>query len=110
MRYLLITLVLLIPRGFILILWQFSGWFDGVFATKIWPVLGFLCVPYTLLAYSGVKNWFNGIWGFWAVILIIVAVIIDIVFEELVMWKLKKKKSHKWKELFKKYCEKCEKK
>jgi hypothetical protein len=70
--------ILFFPRLLIIILYLSSGWFAGVFETKIWPVIGFLLMPYTLLWYSAVNNWFNGQWGFWQIVVLIIAILIDL--------------------------------
>lgn len=62
----------------IVVLWLSSDWFEGVFATRVWPILGFIFLPLTLLWYSVVTNWFNGDWNWWQVIVLIVALIADL--------------------------------
>lgn len=69
---------LLTPRILIVLLWLFSSWFSGIFAAAIWPVLGFVFLPTTLLWYTAVQHWFGGQWTMWPVVGIIVALIIDI--------------------------------
>lgn len=66
------------PRFLIILLWIFSNWFEGVFETKLWPILGFIFLPLTLLWYSAVTNWFYGDWNWWKVIVLIVAIIADL--------------------------------
>ena len=41
---------LIVPRFILFILWLI-GWGGRVFETKLWPILGFLLLPYTTLAY-----------------------------------------------------------
>ncbi len=69
---------LLTPRILIVLLWLFSSWFSGIFAAAIWPVLGFIFLPTTLLWYTAVQHWFGGQWSLWPVVGIIIALIIDI--------------------------------
>jgi len=66
------------PRFVIVVLWLFSSWFKGVFDSVLWPVLGFLFLPTTLLWYTAVQHWWNGQWGFWPVLGIVVALMIDL--------------------------------
>ena len=73
-----ILFALLLPRITILVLYFFSTWFNGVFATVLWPVLGFIFLPTTLLWYSAVQKWFGGEWGIIPVIGMIVAVVVDL--------------------------------
>ena len=77
MPFLLILLALLIPRGVIIAVWFFSDWFDGMFESLLWPLLGWVFLPTTLLWYSAVQHWFGGEWGLWQIVGIVVALIID---------------------------------
>lgn len=77
MPCLLVVLALALPRGVILGLWFLSDWFDGLFDTMLWPVLGFVFLPTTLLWYSAVQHWFGGEWGVWQVVGIVAALMID---------------------------------
>ena len=70
-------IALAIPRGLIIGLWFFSDWFNGIFESALWPILGFVFLPTTLLWYSAVHNWFGGHWGFWQVAGVVIALMID---------------------------------
>ena len=78
MPLILIIVGLFAPRLIIFLLWLASGWFNGVFETRLWPILGFLFFPLTLLWYSAVTNWFQGEWTWWHVIILVIAVIADL--------------------------------
>ena len=78
MPCLLAVLALAVPRVVILLLWFFTSWFQGIFATILWPVLGFIFLPTTLLWYTAVQHWFGGHWGLWPIIGIVIALMIDI--------------------------------
>lgn len=78
MPCLLALLALAVPRVVIFLLWFLTGWFQGIFATILWPVLGFIFLPTTLLWYTAVQHWFGGHWGLWPVIGIVIALMIDI--------------------------------
>lgn len=77
MPCLIALLALAVPRGVIIALWLLSDWFTGVFETMLWPVLGFLFLPTTLLWYSAVQNWYGGEWGLWQIVGVVVALMID---------------------------------
>jgi hypothetical protein len=69
---------LLTPRVVIVLLWFFSHWFHGVFPTILWPVLGFIFLPTTLLWYVAVLHWFGGHWTLWPVVGLVIALLIDV--------------------------------
>lgn len=77
MPCLIALLALAVPRGVIIALWLLSDWFTGVFETMLWPVLGFLFLPTTLLWYSAVQNWYGGEWGLRQIVGVVVALMID---------------------------------
>jgi len=78
MPCLLALLALVTPRLVIVLLWLVTHWFDGLFRTALWPILGFLFLPTTLLWYTAVQHWFNGQWTLWPVVGIVVALLIDV--------------------------------
>ncbi len=69
---------LFLPRVVVAILYLLTGWFNGLFTTWVWPVAGFILMPYTLLWYTVVMNWYGGVWGALQVIVMIIAVLLDI--------------------------------
>ena len=73
-----VVLALLTPRLVVALLWLFSRWFDGVFPSLLWPILGFIFLPTTLLWYTAVQRWFAGVWSFWPVVGLVVALLIDL--------------------------------
>lgn len=73
-----ILLAVVVPRLTIAAIFFFTRWFDGVFSMWIWPLLGFVFMPYTTLAYSAaVVNTGGNITSGW-LILIVIAVLADI--------------------------------
>lgn len=52
MPCLLVVLALAFPRVAIVLLWLFTNFFTGVYQGIIIPVLGFLFLPLTLIAYT----------------------------------------------------------
>jgi hypothetical protein len=76
MGCILTVVALLAPRVAMFFIWLLTSWFSQAFETVIWPVLGFLFMPYTTLAWmAGALH--GGVRGWWAV-LIVVAVLFDI--------------------------------
>ncbi len=78
MPCLLALLALAVPRVTIVLLWVFSTWFRGIFDTLLWPILGFLFAPVTLLWYTAVHNWYGGTWGTWQIVGLVVAILLDL--------------------------------
>jgi hypothetical protein len=78
MGCLLAIVGLLLPRVAIVLVFLFTRWLQSAFATWIWPVLGFIFLPYTTLAYTaGAVNTGGNLTAGW-IILIVVAVIADV--------------------------------
>lgn len=75
---LLLIFGLFIPRIVIAVLYFFTRWFNGVFSTILWPILGFIFMPYTLLWYSVVANVYGGAWGTLQIIVLVIAVVFDL--------------------------------
>lgn len=78
MPCLLTLLALSMPRVVLACLWFFSHWFRGIFNTPLWPVLGFVFAPTTLLWYTAVHHWFGGVWSAVPVIGLVIAILIDV--------------------------------
>ncbi len=78
MPCLMVLLALAMPRLVVLFLWFFTHWFTGLFNNLLWPILGFIFLPTTLLWYSAVQHWFGGQWTLWPVVGIVVALMIDL--------------------------------
>ena len=74
----LTIIALVAPRVLMVFIWLLTGWFGRAYETVIWPVLGFLFMPYTTLAYmAAMLNNESSVSGGWLV-LVIVAVVADI--------------------------------
>jgi hypothetical protein len=78
MPCLIALLALAMPRVVIGVLWFTTGWFRGLFDTVLWPILGFVFLPTTLLWYSAVQRWFGGEWTLWPVVGLVLALMIDL--------------------------------
>lgn len=70
-------IALMAPRVALFLVWLFSDYLGRAYQTTIWPVLGFLFVPYTTLAYAWAINANGSVSGFYLVVLII-AVLADL--------------------------------
>lgn len=69
---------IIFPRVAALILYFFTTWFEGIFVTWYWPLLGFIFAPYTLLWYSTVMQWYDGVWGTLQFVVLAIAVLADL--------------------------------
>ncbi|MFN2572030.1 MAG: hypothetical protein ABR537_10545 [Gemmatimonadales bacterium] len=78
MPLLLAVLALLAPRIAIVLFWVLTPWFDGLFTSSLWPVLGFVFLPTSLLWYTVVLHWFGGVWSLWTIVGLVIALIIDV--------------------------------
>jgi hypothetical protein len=78
MPCLLALIALAAPRLVIALLWLFTGWFTGLFNTPLWPLVGFIFLPTTLLWYTAVLHWFGGAWTLGPVIGLVIALAIDL--------------------------------
>jgi hypothetical protein len=71
-------LALVAPRLLIVLLWFFTTWFHRMFDNLLWPIVGFVFLPTTLLWYSAVQRWFGGEWTLWPIVGLVVALMIDV--------------------------------
>ena len=78
MPCLIVALALFIPRVVIIALWLFTGWFSGMFETLLWPILGFVFLPTSLIWFTAVQHWYGGEWSFVPIIGMVIALIIDL--------------------------------
>ena len=78
MPCILTVLALVTPRLVMALLWIFTRWFDGMFTSVLWPILGFVFLPTTLLWYTAVQHWFGGQWTLWPIVGLVLALLIDV--------------------------------
>lgn len=78
MPCLLALFALFVPRVVIVVVWLFSTWFEAAFNTILWPILGFIFLPTTLLWYSVVVNVYDGQWSILPVVGMVIALLIDL--------------------------------
>ena len=74
----MVLLAIATPRLVVALLWLFSRWFEGVFPSVLWPILGFVFLPTTLLWYTAVQHWFAGQWTLWPIVGLVFALLIDL--------------------------------
>jgi hypothetical protein len=78
MAVIFLIFALITPRVIIILLWLTTNWFEGIFSNLLWPIIGFIFLPTTLLWYTAVYNWYDNSWGTMQVVLLVVALIIDL--------------------------------
>lgn len=74
----LVLLAFATPRLVVALLWLFSHWFEGLFSSALWPILGFVFLPTTLLWYTAVQHWFGGQWTLGPIVGLVLAILIDL--------------------------------
>ena len=78
MPCLILILAFSFPRLLLILIAVFTNWFQAAFNSLLWPLLGFLFMPYTTLAYmAAMLNNNHTVSGGWLV-LVIVAALIDL--------------------------------
>ncbi len=78
MPCLLPILAVFFPRFVMILIAVFTNWFSSAFNSALWPILGFLFMPYTTLAYMATMlNNNHSASGGWLA-LIIVAALFDV--------------------------------
>lgn len=71
-------LALSFPRLVLLVVWLTSDYLEWAYETKIWPVLGWIFMPTTTLAYALAMHAGNHEWTALGVTAVVVAVLIDL--------------------------------
>ena len=79
MGCLLAVIALAVPRLVLFVAFLATDWFQRAFENRLlWPILGFLFMPYTTLAYlAAMLNNRHVVTGDWLVLLVI-AVVVDV--------------------------------
>jgi len=71
------VIALAVPRILMFFILLLTDWFGSAFETRAWPILGFVFMPYTTLAYlAAMLNNNHALSGGWLA-LFIVAVVVD---------------------------------
>jgi hypothetical protein len=73
MPCLLVLTSLIFPRLALVLVWLFSDYLARAYQTVLWPVLGFIFMPLTTLAYAWAINSHGSVSGFPFVIVLIAA-------------------------------------
>lgn len=68
---------LFLPRLVIIILLIAGDYMGRAYETVLWPILGFLFMPYTTLAYAACVNEGGGVQGWWWALMVL-AVMLDL--------------------------------
>lgn len=68
---------LFFPRLVLAILFLFTGYLSSAYQTVLWPVLGFLLMPFTTLAYAIAMNEMGGMSG-GGVVVVVLGVLLDL--------------------------------
>lgn len=78
MGCLLFLLSLIAPRLVIVVLAIFTRALETAFDSVLWPILGFLFLPFTTLAYTWAQNRAGGVEGPFWIALMVIAVLVDV--------------------------------
>jgi K+ transporter len=79
MGYLIALIALVLPRIVLFTAFLATDWIERAYETRLWPLIGFLLMPYTTLAYMVAmmsKN--HALTGGWLV-LFVAAIIFDVI-------------------------------
>ena len=78
MGFILVVIALAVPRVLLVIAFLMTNWFGRAFETRLWPLMGFLFMPYATLAYiAAMLNNNHALTGGWLV-LFIAAIVVDV--------------------------------
>jgi hypothetical protein len=77
MPCLVALLALFLPRVTMVLLYLFSDYLQRAFQTALWPLLGFIFMPYTTLAYAWAINSNGSVSGLYLVV-VVIAVLVDL--------------------------------
>jgi hypothetical protein len=80
MPCLLGCLALAMPRLVLILVWLTSDYLGRVYATNLWPVLGFIFLPTTTLAYAFAMNYGAMAWTPVGIAAVVVGFLLDLGF------------------------------
>ncbi len=69
---------LFMPRVALFLVWFFSDYLDTAYQTILWPLLGFIFMPLTTLAYAWAWHQGNGSVSGIGLVVVVFAVLIDL--------------------------------
>ena len=73
-----VLIALIFPRLALLLVWIFSDFLGRAFQSVLWPILGFVFLPTSLLWFTAVQRWFGGEWTLWPIVGLVIALMIDV--------------------------------
>jgi hypothetical protein len=76
MGCLLFVIAVVAPRVLMVFIFLLTDWFPAAFKTTLWPILGFILMPYTTLAWMA-GELHGGVRGMWT-LLVVLAVLVDL--------------------------------
>jgi hypothetical protein len=71
-------LALCMPRLALFLVWLFSDYLGRAYQTTIWPLLGFIFMPLTTLAYAWAWHQGNGSVAGIGLVVVVLAVLVDL--------------------------------
>jgi hypothetical protein len=71
-------LALFMPRLALFLVWLFSDYLGRAYETTIWPLLGFIFMPLTTLAYAWARHHGNGSVAGIGLVVVVLAVLVDL--------------------------------
>lgn len=77
MPCLIAAIALLLPRFAMILLFLFTDYLGRAYATALWPLLGFIFMPYTTLAYAWAMNSNGSVSGGYLVV-VVLGVLLDL--------------------------------
>ena len=78
MGFILAVIALAVPRILMFFILLLTHWFSLAFETRVWPIMGFIFMPYATLAYlAAMLNNNHILSGGWLA-LFVVAIIVDV--------------------------------
>ncbi|MFV1957794.1 MAG: hypothetical protein ACC662_00130 [Planctomycetota bacterium] len=78
MSCLLVLFAFVTPRVVLVLLFLFGDYLGRAYDTVLWPLIGFVFLPTTTLAYAWAQNSGGGVRGPFWIFVMIVAVMIDV--------------------------------
>jgi hypothetical protein len=67
----LVLLAFLGPRVALALLWIFTSYLSRAFDTFLWPLLGFVFLPWTTIAYAIAQNELGGLSGLGLIVIVL---------------------------------------
>jgi hypothetical protein len=71
-------LALFMPRLAIVLVWLFSNYLNNAYQTWLWPLLGFIFMPLTTLAYAWAYHYGDGTVQGIGLVVVVIAVLVDL--------------------------------